>query len=264
MLHKEKAGKTVMSYEPNDTLQPLSYPAPSTDINLPTYTGASSVTRFACLSMHGADRIHFLRLNASEVEAMRKILNMTWSRGIQEERDKHGAVEFKLKGLPWGGAEGKQTVQARQMLCGILEALYNLGWVIVSSTDVSKNSYEQDTIFLRYQYPAPPRCSWMSISFHKGDRLRLINAPEGVTQSIRHSFASMIQKDEWKDLEKDYRSYELKFQGYPWHYSNRESSISARVLLLQLLEVLEQNGFTLYVSVDQNRSWSDASRDIDT
>ncbi|KAK7457798.1 hypothetical protein VKT23_010138 [Stygiomarasmius scandens] len=216
------------------------------EIPPPTYTGSSHVTRFACMSMNRADRLRFMMFNDTDIQAVRNTLSTAWFKGIQEEQNYHGAHEFKLRGYPWS-AQGSEAVPSRQMMCAVFETLYNLGWVVVSATDISKRSLDKDTTFFRYQYPAPPPCTWMSVSFNMGDRLRLINAPEEVIQSTKQAVSSMIQKDGWKEQ----GAYEIKFRGYPW-YATGSDTIATRMMVLRLLEVLEENGFTLYLSIDQN------------
>ncbi len=39
---------------------------------------------------------------------------------------------------------------------------------------------DKDSCLFRHQHPAPPPCAWMSISFNRGDRLRLIGAPQEI------------------------------------------------------------------------------------
>ncbi|KAF5360253.1 hypothetical protein D9758_009175 [Tetrapyrgos nigripes] len=237
-------------------------PASTSDTS---YSGASttSLTRFACMSMNLADRLRFMRFNETEIQAIRNTLSMAWFKGIQEERDYYGAHEFKLKGYPWS-AQGNEAVPARQMMCAVFETLYNLGWVAISATDISKSSLDKDTTIFRYQDPRPAPCSWMAISFNEGDKLRFIKAPEAIIQSASRAWSSVIQKEKWLDQENGARAYEIKFHGYPWYATRGKESVGVRDVLLQLFEILEQNGFSLYLSLDQNTGPGGDSSGMDT
>jgi hypothetical protein len=45
----------------------------------------------------------------------------------------------------------------------------------------------------------------------------------------------------------------IKFHGYPWNASGTET-VDTRIMLLQLMEVLEKFGFSLYASIDHQES----------
>ncbi|THU83099.1 hypothetical protein K435DRAFT_724898 [Dendrothele bispora CBS 962.96] len=250
----------------------------------PTYTGASSTTRFACMCMSQFDKLRFIRFNDQELQAIRTTISTSWYKGIQAEQNYYGSYEFKLKGNPWSG-QGSEAVPARQMVCALFETLYNLGWLAVTATDVSKKALDKDTTMFRYQYPPPPPCDWMAISFNQGDRLRLINPPlddgkntSGVIEDMKQALGSMIKKDgkfnllihiqteftfypDWKEQ----GAYEIKFRGYPWYTSKGSEVIGTRMMLLQMLEVLENNGFTLYLSIDQSTgASSETTSDTDS
>lgn len=53
---------------------------------------------------------------------------------------------------------------------------------------------DKDNIIFRRQTP-PIKCSWFSISFNRGDLLRLIDAPEEMIQPVKEAFGALLQKD---------------------------------------------------------------------
>ncbi|KAL4255222.1 hypothetical protein AB1N83_012552 [Pleurotus pulmonarius] len=131
--------------------------------------------------------------------------------------------------------------------CQVLADLYNAGWVLFASTDISKNGMDKDSCLFRYQQPAPPPCSWMSISFNRGDRLRLIGAPQEIIAPFGRVMGPLLQKEGFIE----HGAYEFKCKGWPW-YAMGGDTVATRVLLLRILALLESFGFSLYASIDQS------------
>lgn len=87
----------------------------------------------------------------------------------------------------------------------------------------------------------------MCISFDKGDRLSLIDSPAELNNSILASCGVKVQSSKQPAP----GHFEIKFRGWPWQ-ANGTETVQTRLLLLTLLECLEQHGFSLYASVDQD------------
>jgi hypothetical protein len=85
----------------------------------------------------------------------------------------------------------------------------------------------------------------MSISFDQGDLMRLINAPQDLGHSIATALGPKVQRTQILGA-----VYEIKLRGYPWRASGKDT-VQTRELLLVLLECLEEHGFSLYASIDQ-------------
>ncbi|KZP33691.1 hypothetical protein FIBSPDRAFT_943468 [Athelia psychrophila] len=67
---------------------------------------------------------------------------------IQSEKDKDGAVQFKLQGNPWI-SEGTETVTTRSLLLNILQSLESHGFRMYASVNQSsKETAEMDTWYL--------------------------------------------------------------------------------------------------------------------
>ncbi|KAF5343992.1 hypothetical protein D9758_012924 [Tetrapyrgos nigripes] len=206
--------------------------------------GRGSAPRFAWMSFNKGDRIRFMRFNSSEIQTMKSTLSRSWSNlGIQvlpptdQERDYYGAHEFKLRGYPWYESDNRGGVPARHLMCNIFEILYDLGWVVYAATDVIQGKDEKDTTVFRYQ--SPP--------LRNVPGLKFVNAPEEVINTASQAFSSKIQRQQWKTSE---TTYKIKFHGYPFS-SDSDSAVLGREMAVHLLEILEQNGFTLYVSLNQ-------------
>ncbi|KAK9245093.1 hypothetical protein V1506DRAFT_539163 [Lipomyces tetrasporus] len=216
--------------------------APAQSTSVPVFR-----TTFACLSMHMSDRIRLLRFPARDVAKIREIIRRGWLRGIQDTRVYDAAEEIKLYGNPWRASSwNDEKMDARRLVCQILCGLFDLGWVLQAAVDISKKEYDKDTLLFRYQQPPPPPCVWMSISFDRGDLLHLIDAPQDLSHLLVQAYGEKVQKHHYNGS-----VFEIKFRGYPW-YANSRETVQARLIVLTLLECLEQRGFSLYASIDQD------------
>lgn len=203
-------------------------------------------TNFASVSLHMSDRVRLLQLPMEQRDAIRNTIKQTWPRGIQNERDYHGSWEFKMSGNPWS-PYGENALYARRLTRGILATLYEAGWVLYIATDISRNPGDKDNLFFRHQSPAPTPCEWFSITFSKGDRIRLIDAPQEVLQDTLAILRAETQRHE------PYRIpgvYEIKLNGWPFAASGGSTMVS-RSICLKLFSMFEQHGFTVSASLDQ-------------
>lgn len=78
---------------------------------------------------------------------------------------------------------GEDAIHARRLTRSIVVTMYNLGWVLSLSTDISMKPDDKDNLLFRHQEPAPAPAEWFSLTFSRGDRLRLIDAPDELVQS---------------------------------------------------------------------------------
>lgn len=193
-----------------------------------------------------SDRLRLLSLPQEVTDAIRTSIKQTWPRGIQEERDYYGSREFKMNGNPWH-PHGDDAIHARRLTRGIMATLYSFGWILYIATDLSRNMGDKDSLFFRHQHPVPAPCEWFSCTFSKGDRLRLIDAPENLTNDIINELRSLTQSHQPYTVK---GTYEIKFNGYPFAASGGKTMVS-RTMAISLFEVLERNGFAIYASIDQ-------------
>ena len=215
----------------------------------PSYTPAVFQSTFASVSLHKHDTIRFLRFPQQDIEALRGVIHASWPKGIQEERLYGGSHEIKLRGYPWGEGYSGSDIKARILMREVFAHLFSVGWILHISTDVSKKEYDKDTMIFRKQ-ATPPPSEWVSISFHRADRLRLGGASNAMITSFRGMLQGMhkLQSEEWKD--QSLNAYEFKILGNPWLASGEET-MEVRILILGMLETLERDGWSLYASVDQ-------------
>jgi hypothetical protein len=220
---------------------------------LPAYTANASSssavpfqTRFASLSMHMHDRLRFLRFPEPVVDECRNAVVRTWARGIDEERPYGNSHEFKLYGYPWQAIR-EEAMDACRLVATLLGTLHSLGWVLTLNTNVSINMLEKDTLLFRHQVPSPTPCNWCSIAFSRADRLRFTGDSVEVYQDLSAKLGP-----EWvkSHSERSPGVNEIKFHGFPWSASGKDT-MRTRELLLALLETLEEHGWTVYASIDQ-------------
>lgn len=224
---------------------------------IPSMTnGLPFQTTFACLSLHLTDRIRLLDFPEVTIDFFRAVIREHWTSGIQYERDYAGSFEFKLRGNPWQG-RGNEAITSRRLIQNILHALHARGWVLMLSTDISKKLGDKDTLVFRHQVPEPAPCTWMSVAFSNSDRLRFIDAPVDLVQAMVPMVSPWIQR---VDGETESQCYDVKMNGYPWGATGSET-MEARRLMLALIKGLEQQGSTIYASINQKmHNSSEASR----
>ncbi|EEQ87355.1 uncharacterized protein BDCG_02475 [Blastomyces dermatitidis ER-3] len=255
------------AYDGGDEKQPP--PPGSSDSKLdiahtqsqPVTTAATSFrTNFASVSLHMTDRIRFLGFSSADVTRIYEIIQGCWPKGIQSTREYGPSDEIRLRGNPWRPSawfEDEKTA-ARRLVCGLLRGLYDMGWVLKSSVDVLKKEGNKDTLLFRFQQPPPPRSNWLCISFNKSDLLQLIDAPEPLCQAMVNALGDKVQRTQFLES-----SFEIKFHGYPWKASGTET-VETRLILLNVLDCLEQFGFTLYASINQDTNQSEQKTEADT
>jgi hypothetical protein len=81
----------------------------------------------------------------------------------------------------------------------VLSALYNNGWYLLTSTDISKKHLDKDSLIFQ-QGILPSRTSFFAISFNEFDKLRLIGIPPELIPAVQQSLnPADIQREEWLD-----------------------------------------------------------------
>ncbi|KAF5574087.1 hypothetical protein FPCIR_13753 [Fusarium pseudocircinatum] len=197
-------------------------------------------SRFASITRHGLDRIRLINLSEVEIAAMHEVVRTYWERGIDKVYPQESSREFKLGGYAWG-YDPNGNEQAMMLTLRILEGMLGLGWVIYSPIEVTKRVSTKDALIFRKANHTPPPCEWLNVSFHAGDKLKILNfPPTDLVNDIMATFMTDIQRHEvTPDRAK------IKFRGYPWRPLESDGA-ETQLKLLALLEIFERHGFTLY------------------
>ncbi|KAM0298170.1 hypothetical protein ACHAPM_008867 [Fusarium culmorum] len=106
---------------------------------------------------------------------------------------------------------------------------------------ITRSALDHALVFRR-QYHILPPCEWVNISFHGGDKLKILNSPPSqLVNDVIAAFVTDIQRHE-VTVERA----KIKFKGFPWRNVGHDDEDETQMKLLTLLEVVERNGFTLY------------------
>lgn len=129
-------GEAKAGYAPPPSFQEATSAGPS--------QGASSFqTRFACVTLNMTDRMRFINFSAPETSALRSVLGSIWP--IQDVRAYGGADEIKFKGYPWQEKVNGDD-KSRRLVRRMLEALYDMGWVLQAAVDVSRKELDKGMV----------------------------------------------------------------------------------------------------------------------
>lgn len=83
-----------------------------------------------------------------------------------------------------GHGYGAEAVPARRLVAHVLHAMAAVGWHLHATVDLSKKSYDKDTLI--FQQGQPRQRYFFSISFNQSDKIRIIDPPNpAVTQAFR-------------------------------------------------------------------------------
>lgn len=234
-----------------DKEQPPSYEASASE-------ASQQRAHYACISLNSTDKLRMMAFPEQTVRLVRSTIQNSWSKGIQREANYHGAHEFKLFGNPWNG-QGSDSVPSRTLMLALLRDLYHAGWQLIAATDVTKKTYDKDTLVFRSS-PAPAPCSFFAISFNEGDKLRVIQAGEFEINTVKNVLAAKVQREEWKVPGV---AYQFKMHGFPW-YSDGADTVSIRIVLLNILEALAAAGWEFHASIDISLGQGETANDSDT
>lgn len=96
-------------------------------------------TQFACMSFHMYDLIRLINFTEVEVEAVKDVIKTRWEPGLGQTRPYGESTEICVSGKPWRYNYGGND-DSRRLLLGILERLFDLGWVVHCAVDVTRKS----------------------------------------------------------------------------------------------------------------------------
>lgn len=94
------------------------------------------------MSFNMGDRIRVIDA-PSFVVCVTDALQSQWPKGVQNQRDYFGSIEFKLAGNPWYPS-GSETVYGRMLLCQILANVRAKGYKLYASVDITIGNKGQD------------------------------------------------------------------------------------------------------------------------
>jgi hypothetical protein len=85
------------------------------------------------------DRIRLINFTQVEVQAVKQVVKTRWQPGLVQTRPYGESTEIWVRGRPWAYVSNGND-DARRLLLGILETLFDLGWVVQCSLDITRKS----------------------------------------------------------------------------------------------------------------------------
>ena len=209
------------------------------------------------ISLSRNDRLQVIDAHSNVVDCVRNVLKQHWPHGLQNEKQKFNADEFKLYGNPWL-SDTQDGISARFVICKVFEALMSIGWRVQIAIDVTRA--QNDKSIFTFQQCIPMASSIFCLSLHHTDRIRFINAPpdviEVVTGEIRKNWLFGIEEEGPCGT-----SREIKLNANPWSYGESgHDGAHARVMLCHVLKVCASIGWFIIVSADVSSKSSSGDR----
>ncbi|CAK9785251.1 hypothetical protein CC85DRAFT_285353 [Cutaneotrichosporon oleaginosum] len=224
-------------------------------------TAGPSQPLFACLHLSREDRLRLLGFPPHITEVIKNTLAIAWPVGLQSSDGGPGWFEFKLRGYPWS-AQGREAVPSKRLMIHLLHHLSNAGWHLAASTDLSKKSWDKDSLMFRAGPPVHRII--FAVTFNETDKIRIIDPPndsiqQGFIQTVTRCWSAGIQDQKMKEE----RCYQMKLRGNPWYASSSQQVNDARYLGLGLLSTFDAMGYELLGCIDMNTGMSEDNRDMD-
>jgi hypothetical protein len=160
-----------------------------------------------------------------------------------------------------------ESLGSRELLRSMLAYLYDGGWVLTTSIGLSEKPRSKDTLLFKKTggggggqlsasatAPLPPPVDWLVVQFSHGDRIFLHGSKAaGLVAGIRGVLVrlGLHEKGEWNN-----DAYEICLKGTPWR-QNGEKSMQTRVLLLEMAEELDRQGWQSYGTIHQRSNTDD-------
>ncbi|KAL4997444.1 hypothetical protein BDV10DRAFT_169639 [Aspergillus recurvatus] len=232
---------------------------PTTSISVSSTTAPASRLKdhstsssFAMLFLGDSDKLRFIRFPDAMAALASEVIAALWPKGIQNAQNYEESVQFRLKGNPLAYGDDAEKVAIRVTIMGILNAFAKEGWVVLPAGKVGRmgrgdyQSHGQGNSLI-FHRQRPQSRSWLCVSFDSSDLLHLLNASSELATSMIVFFGDRIEK-----CNKDFVSgnFELKFKGTPWTKSGSKDTVQTRLLMLDLMRCLEEQGYTMCTALD--------------
>ena len=125
----------------SDKGYPPSYQTPYNPIGtstVPPPAAQTFPTSFACVAVSLRDRINFINIPPYDVQEVERAIAVLWPRGIQNAWQNGPSYEIQFSGNPWTHYPyvTAELIDARVLFCGLLQALFERGWMLKGSADI--------------------------------------------------------------------------------------------------------------------------------
>ncbi|QPC79095.1 hypothetical protein HYE68_009847 [Fusarium pseudograminearum] len=213
-------------------------------------------TQFACMTLNMTDRIRLINFTEVEVQAVKQIVKTRWKPGLVQSHPYGDSTEIWVRGRPWA-YDSNGNDDARRLILWILERLFDHGWVVQCSLDITKKSESKDSLIFRKQNPIPMPCDWICVSFDNSDKLKIVDSPpKDLTDAILQTFSCEVRRREITP-----EKFKIHLGVQPWEPSGTDT-VTTRILLLRLVETLERRGFTIYATIGSKGEDDEGAADL--
>lgn len=86
-----------------------------------------------------------------------------------------------------GYGSGAEAIWARRLILHIIHALAASGWHVLVSADLTKKSYDKDSII--FKSGPPIQRNMFCVSFNESDKIRIIDSPH---DQILEAFKTVV------------------------------------------------------------------------
>jgi hypothetical protein len=196
--------------------------------------------KYAALSLNKTDRLRFLQFPEDVYQGAEDVLLRAWPPGIQSVSRYGGARahEHQLLGRPWGTLGRVESLGSRELLRSVLAYLYDGGWVLTTSIGLSEKPVD-----------------WLVVQFSHGDRIFLHGSEAvGLVAGIRGCSSDWASTRRRSGTTTRTRSASRACT--PWRQKG-EKSMQTRVLLLEMAEELDRQGWQSYGTIHQRSNTDD-------
>jgi len=244
---------------------------------------------YATLSFHKTDTIRLLHFPPALATALEPVVLASWPLGLESKSQSTAeqSAEFKCKGKPFGYYNMQHKVGGLRLVRDVLTVLHDHGWDLVTSVMCSKRYTAKDTLIFRHRQGhqgqpgnrngAGPSVEWLVLAPMARDKLRVLYDADGVKlhgdpeddqhrdhlgvliSGIKKTLEGLgcFDKGDWS-----HDSFEFQLKGKPWR-SRGETSVTVRIMLMRLLELMDGYGWRLYATFVQ-RTGADEDKILDT
>ncbi|KAG0346468.1 hypothetical protein BG004_001675 [Podila humilis] len=232
---------------------------------LPVFHAASG-SRVGCITLsvghvlYLVNRVHVTGLPQELIDPIRQCIISTIG-PIQEELDDFGAHDFRFQGN-WQKMlnQTKERAKSRKLTLELFKCMLGHGWTFIQATPTMGRAMLQvDTMFFEQSVQAPVQDQnvlneneLFAIGFDNGDRIRIIDAPDGIAPLVREAILKHWDGEAGilnACLAED-GSVEFQLKEGPFRIFCVETSFKVQLLMGQIIVNIKAANYKLYAMVD--------------
>ena len=221
---------------------------------------ASQREEYGMICLNRGDRLRLIDFDENPnvtSTVIRSLVNDYRSKHPQTQ-ESNGTTEFKLDGNPFL-VTGKEVVESRLMLAGVLAAVRELGYQTVAGLNFSRKPEDKTSILFRKQFGH--QSSEGNFLLHAciapfdENILHIINFPSDIRQALQEVVEQYYPYGINSETYLTPHCLEIKLNGRPWNdsfggHGRRTDNFHARSMMMLLLKKANRYGWELLLSAD--------------